>query len=76
MIWKIIINQGAVTVNIHIFLINALSKIKIKKNIRKHPLINATLITIVTDVTAGNQIRASYVNRGIISLHIVQNRTL
>ena len=46
------------------------------KAIRKHHLIHATIIISVMNVTVGNQIHASDVYWRIISLQIVQNRTL
>ena len=48
----------------------------IKRSIRNHPLIHATIIKIVMKVTVRNQIRASYVDQRIILLQIFQNRTL
>ena len=43
---------------------------------RNHPLIHATLIISVMNVTAGNQIRASDVDQRIILLKIFQKWTL
>ena len=70
------LNQGAVTVEVYTQLINALINRKIKKYISNHPLIHATLMVSVTNLTIGNKIRASYVYRRIISLKSFQKRTL
>ena len=63
-------NQGAVTVEVHTQLIHTLNGSKIKKAIRNHPLIHATLIISLMNVTIGKQICDSYVNQRIISLQI------
>ena len=55
---EIFLNQGAVTVVVYNQLRNTLSKSKSKKAIINHPLIHATLMISVLDVTVGNQIRA------------------
>ena len=70
------LNQGTVTVEVHTQLINCLSNRKFKKDLINHPLIHATLIIIAMEVTVGNQISASDVDRKIISFQIVQNQTL
>ena len=59
----------------HTQLITSLSNSKSKKSIINHPLIHKTLITIVMNATVRNQIRASDVDRSIISSQIVQNWT-
>ena len=62
-----LINQGAVTVKVHIQLNNALNNIKSKNDIINHPLIHAALIISVMNVTVGNQMRVSDVYWRIIS---------
>ena len=49
-------------------MIKNLSSIEMKKAIRNHPLIHATLIISETNVRVGNQIRASDVDQRIFSL--------
>ena len=73
---QILINQGAITVEVHTQLINDLSNSEREKDIINHPLIHTTLIISVMNVTIINQIRYSGVDRRIISLKIFQNRTL
>ena len=69
-------NKGTVTVEVHPQLRNDLINIKSKKTIRNHPLIHAIIIISVMNLTIRNQIRASDVDRRIISLQIFQNWTL
>ena len=64
---QIFLNQGAVTVEVHTQLRNALINIKRKKAIINHYSIHTTLIISAMNITAGNQIRASDVDRRIIS---------
>ena len=68
---KFLINQGAVTVEFHIQLENALSNNKRKKAIRKHPLIHATIIISTMNGMVRNQTCASDVDWRIISLQFV-----
>ena len=68
---KFFTDQGAITVEVHTQLINALRNRKSKKYIRNHSLIHATLPISVMNITVGNQIRASDADRRIISLQIV-----
>ena len=63
------LNQGAVTVEVHTQLRNALNKSEIKKAIRNHPLIHGTLIISVMNIRVGNQICDSDVYRRIIPLN-------
>ena len=66
------LNQGAVTVEVHSEMKNYSSNREIIRSIRNHPSINATLIISVLNVMVGNQIRASDVDKRIISLKIPQ----
>ena len=73
---KTFLNQGALTVEVHPQLRYALIKSKMEEDIRNHRLIHATLIISKINVMVGNQMHASDVDRRIILLKIVQNRTL
>ena len=59
---------------VHIKFINALSNRESKKAIRNHPSIHTTLIISGMNATARNQIRASDVDRRIISLKLLRNQ--
>ena len=61
-------NQGTFAVEFHTQPGNYLSNRKEKMNIRNHPSIHATLIISLMEVMAGNQIRASDVDRRTILL--------
>ena len=61
------LNQGAVTAEVHTSLINSLNNRKREKSIRNQPLIHATLIKIVMNITGRNQIHALHVDRMTIS---------
>ena len=65
---EILLNQGSFTVEVHTQLRNALRNSERKNSIRNHPLIHATLIISVMNVTVGNQIHASDVED-----HFVEN---
>ena len=65
---KIFLNQGAVTVEVHTKPKNYLRSRERERSIRKHPLIHATIMIIVMNVTVKNQVRTSDVHRRIISL--------
>ena len=69
-------NQVALTMEVHTELRNYVSNSESKKATRNHTLIHTTLRIIVINITVGNQIRATDVDRSIISSQIVQNRTL
>ena len=71
-----VINQDAVTVEFHTQLINYLSNRERKRSIRNQPSIHATLMISVLNLTVGNQISASDVDRRRISSQIVQNWTV
>ena len=73
---KNLLNQGAVTVELHNQLKNYLSNRDSIRAIINNPSIHTTLRISVLNVMVGNQIRASDVGRRIISLQIVQNWTL
>ena len=60
------LNQGAVTVEVHTQMGNVLSNRESKIDIINHPSIHATIIIRLLNVTVGNQIRASDVDRRII----------
>ena len=62
-----LINQGAATVEDQNQLKNASRNRERIRSIINHPSINATLIIIVLNVTVGNQICASDVDRRITS---------
>ena len=68
---EIFLNKCAVTVDVQNQWKNYLSNREMKRDIKNHPSIHATLIISVLNVMAGNQIRASDVDRRIISLQIV-----
>ena len=68
---QIFLNHGAITVYVHTKLKNVLSNSKSKKAVINLPLIHATLIINLTNVTVGNKIRASFVEQRIISSYIV-----
>ena len=70
------LNQGAVTVEVHTQLRDALNNTERRKATRKHLSIHATLIISVLNVMVGNPILASDVDRRIISLQIFQNQTI
>ena len=70
------LNQGAVTVEVHTRLINDLRNRKRQKSIRNHPLILVSLIISVINIMVGNKIFASDVDCRIILSLIVQNHTL
>ena len=70
------LNQGTVTVEGLTQMINDLRNSESKKGIWNHTLIHATLIISVMSATVRNQIRASDVDRMIISSQIFQNHTL
>ena len=73
---QIFINQGAVTVEVCNQPRKYLSNREIKRAIRNFSSIHTTIIISLMNVTIENQIRASDVDRRIISLKIVQNWTL
>ena len=63
---QLFLNQGAVTVEVHTQLRNALNNGKSKNAIINHYLIYTTLIISVMNVTVGDQIHDSDVDRRII----------
>ena len=71
-----LLNQGAVTVEVHTQLINDSKTRERKKAIINHPLIHATLIISAMNITVGNQIRASDMDGRIILFRIVPKQTL
>ena len=70
------INKGAVTVEVHTQIKNALSSIERIRYIRIHPSIYTTLIIFVLNITVINQIYPSDEDRRIISSQIFRNGTL
>ena len=73
---QIFLNQGAVTVEVHTQMRDYSSNSERINDIINHPLIHATLIKIVLNVTVGDQINASDVDCRIISLKIFSSRKL
>ena len=71
-----VLNQDAVTVEFHTQLINYLSNREREMSIRNQPSIHATLMISVLNLTVGNQIRASDVDRSRISSQIFKNWTV
>ena len=64
---KILLDGGAVTVEVQNQPINSLNNIESKRSIINHCLIHANIIISVMNITVGNQISASYVYQRIIS---------
>ena len=73
---QIFLNQGAHTMEVHTQPRNALINRETKRYILNQPKTLATIIIIIMDVKFVNQIRASDVDRRIISSQIVQKWTL
>ena len=73
---QIFLNQGAVTVEVHTQMKSYSSNRESIRAIINHPSIHTTLIISVLNVMFGNKICTLDVDRRIISLQIVQNRTL
>ena len=67
---QILINQGGVTAEVYIQLRNSLRNRKMKR------AIHATLITIIINITVGNQISDSDVDQRIISSQIFRDQKL
>ena len=67
------LNQGEVTLQVHTQLINSLSNREIIKDIINDPSIHTTLLISVMNVMVRNKMRASDVDRRIISSQIFRN---
>ena len=65
-----VLNKGAVTVEVHTQLRNALSNSKRRKAIINHPLNHRNIIIIIINETLRNQIYASDVDWRIILSHL------
>ena len=65
-----LLNKGAFTVDVHTQMRNFLSNSERKKALRNQPLIHATLIISVMNITVRNQICVSDVDRRITLLQI------
>ena len=73
---QIFLNQGAHTMEVHTQTRNALINRETKRYILNQPKTLATIIIIIMDVKFVNKIRASDVDRRIISSQIVKKWTL